>query len=59
MIFFSVSENKAFVLFCQLFIMVKCLDFSDGTQRDRHGNRNCNKKLLRVLTLSQKSSTLL
>ena len=28
MIFFSVSENKAFVLFCQRFIIVKCMDFS-------------------------------
>ena len=30
MIFFSVSENKAFVLFCQLFIIVKCMDFSEA-----------------------------
>ena len=28
MIFFSISENKAFVLFCQRFIIVKCMDFS-------------------------------
>ena len=31
----------------------------DGTERDRHGYRNCNQKLLKVLTLIQKSSSLL
>ena len=31
----------------------------DGTERDRNGNRNCNQKLLKVLTIRQKSPILL